>query len=383
MSTQGVGNFAINAFWESGRLIYYEKAYGHTTTGDVFILGADYVQVGDTANDVNFVWKGDTTGTFTLDAGAHTLALTGMATSTDGAVTITNATATSSTTTGALIVTGGIATAADITCGDDLFMSNGGVINFNAGNLTLTHSAGTLTNSGILVNTGAVSIDDTTASTSTTTGSLHTDGGLGVAGAAFIGTGVNVATSGSPATHTAGTPNSAQYFTAAGAGSTSIEPFLVYSTLTGTSPVGGRGKFYTTANVVCGGWVNALKSHMNFGTSGRVTGLASSMCVEMDLPNANLGSGGSYYPLEVELNPGASTVSAGSATGNQVGFIAMSVNTNKADFDDNGFLFKIDGLTADTNHLLQASTTETNYAYSLRINVGGTPMYLMLASAAG
>ncbi len=145
MSTQGVGNFAINAFWESGRLIYYEKAYGHTTTGNVFILGADYVQVGDTANDVNFQWKGDTTGTFTLDAGAHTLALTGMATSTDGAVTITNATATSSTTTGALIVTGGIATAADITCGDDLFMSNGGVINFNAGNVTLTHATNALT----------------------------------------------------------------------------------------------------------------------------------------------------------------------------------------------------------------------------------------------
>uniref|UniRef100_A0A6M3K493 Uncharacterized protein n=1 Tax=viral metagenome TaxID=1070528 RepID=A0A6M3K493_9ZZZZ len=144
MSTQGVGTFAINSFWESGRLIFYEKAYGHTTTGNVFILGADYVQVGDTANDVDFNWKGDTTGTFTLDAGAHTLALTGMATSTDGAVTITNATATSSTTTGALIVTGGIATAADITVGDDIFLGSGAVINFNAGNVTITHAAGRL-----------------------------------------------------------------------------------------------------------------------------------------------------------------------------------------------------------------------------------------------
>jgi len=89
MATQGVGTFAINSFWESGRLIFYEKASGHTTTGNVFILGADYVQVGDTANDVNFAWKGDTTGTFTLDAGAHTLALTGVATSTDGNIAIT------------------------------------------------------------------------------------------------------------------------------------------------------------------------------------------------------------------------------------------------------------------------------------------------------
>ena len=125
MSTQGVGTFAINSFWESGRLIFYEKAYGHTTTGDVFILGADYVQVGDTANDVNFVWKGSSTGTFTLDAGAHTLAMTGLATSTDGAVTITDATASTSATTGALIVSGGIGAAKDIhTAGDINFMTS-------------------------------------------------------------------------------------------------------------------------------------------------------------------------------------------------------------------------------------------------------------------
>ncbi len=148
MSSQAVGTYKLNSFWESGRLIFYEKAYGHTTTGSVFILGHDYVQVGDTANDVDLAWKGTTTGTFTLDAADHTLVMTGVATSTDGAVTITNATATSSTTTGALIVTGGIATAADITCGDDLFMSSAGVINFNAGNVTITHAANKLTFAG-------------------------------------------------------------------------------------------------------------------------------------------------------------------------------------------------------------------------------------------
>jgi len=181
MATQGVGTFAINSFWESGRLIFYEKASGHTTTGNVFILGADYVQVGDTANDVDFNWKGSTTGTFSLDAAAHTLALTGMATSTDGAVTITNATATSSTTTGALIVTGGIATAADITCGDDLFMSNGGVINFNASNVTITHAA------GALACTGALTLSIATASNSTTSGALIVTGGVGIAKELYVG----------------------------------------------------------------------------------------------------------------------------------------------------------------------------------------------------
>ena len=181
MSSQAVGTYKLNAFWESGRLIYYEKASGHTTTGNVFILGHDYVQVGDTANDVDLQWYGTTTGTFVLDAAAHTLAMTGMAASTDGAVTITNATATSSTTTGALIVTGGIATAADIFCGDDLFFASTGVINFAAGNVTITHATGGLTCNG------ALTLSIATESTSTTTGALIVAGGIGFAGDMYVG----------------------------------------------------------------------------------------------------------------------------------------------------------------------------------------------------
>ena len=128
------------------------------------------------ANDVSLRWTGsvlemlpvtDATGAFnigngTLDfdvkvflgtAGVYALfdvgnarfSLVGVDLATDAPIVITDNTATSSTTTGALIVTGGIATAADITCGDDLFMSSSGVINFGAGNALLTHSAGLLT----------------------------------------------------------------------------------------------------------------------------------------------------------------------------------------------------------------------------------------------
>jgi len=145
MATQGVGTYKLNSFWESGRLIYYEKAYGHTTTGDVFILGHDYVQVGDTANDVDFQWYGTTTGTFVLDAAAHTLAMTGMAASIDGIFTISNATEATSTTAGALVVTGGIAFAKDMYVGDDVFLTSAAKLDWAAGNALLTHSTGLLT----------------------------------------------------------------------------------------------------------------------------------------------------------------------------------------------------------------------------------------------
>jgi hypothetical protein len=80
----------------------------------------------------------------------------------------------------------------------DLFLDLGAVVNFNSGDVTVTHSANTLTVAGgtfataalsatTITGSGVLSIDDTTESTSTTTGSIHTDGGLGVVGDIYAG----------------------------------------------------------------------------------------------------------------------------------------------------------------------------------------------------
>lgn len=98
--------------------------------------------------------------------------------------TVTTINATNANVTNLLPVSNdGAAIGASGTAFSDLFLASGAVINFNAGNLTLTHSAGTLTSNGAYVGT--------TATLSSTTSLL-----LGTAGSAVGNIGFRNATSG-------------------------------------------------------------------------------------------------------------------------------------------------------------------------------------------
>jgi hypothetical protein len=67
----------------------------------------------------------------------------------------------------------------------DLFLASGSVINWNNGDLTLTHASNLLTLAG-----GDLALSSTTAASSSTTGALTVAGGLGIGGIAYVEGGI-------------------------------------------------------------------------------------------------------------------------------------------------------------------------------------------------
>lgn len=187
--------------------------------------------------------------------------------------------------------------------------------------------------------------------------------------------------SGSGTSYTAGTPLVSIYATCGNTGSTNAEPFYLKSVMTGVGGYGGRSTFHAYTNVALTTNFMALKSYAEFGSSGAVTGLAAGFCAEMKTPNANLG-GGNFYPLELEYVAGG-TSTASAANAGRVGWMYMN-NTGDADgdFDDNGVLFDIEGLTAGNTHLWSTGATTATGDNTIKIKVNGTIKYLLVADDA-
>lgn len=186
-----------------------------------------------------------------------------------------------------------------------------------------------------------------------------------------------VGSSGTPLTHTAGTPNNAFYYTCSStSGSISAEPFYVKTVMTGAAGVGGRAKFYMTANVALGGWSNALKAQVDYGATGSTSGIGSAFCAELNLSAGT--TAGTYAPLESEI-----VLATGAKTGTATSFMYMAVTGDAAsEFDTNGFLFELSGVTANTGKLWSEAASAATGDSTLRIRINGVSKYLLVADDA-
>lgn len=140
---------------------------------------------------------GAATATTTFTAASDLAIGTGSVTSASGAISFgnENLTTTGTLAAGATTVTGALLSNADDggalgasgTGWSDLFLASGGVINWAAGNYTLTHA------SGILTASSEFKVSSTTAATSGTAGALVVSGGVAIAKDLWVGTAGQVA----------------------------------------------------------------------------------------------------------------------------------------------------------------------------------------------
>jgi hypothetical protein len=189
--------------------------------------------------------------------------------------------------------------------------------------------------------------------------------------------GLGIGASGSAVTLTAGSPIMSLYTTCAGAVGTNAEPLLVHTTLTGAGQVGGRAKFYMTANVALGSWSNALKSEVVYGASGYTTGLGSAICAEITLSAGT--TQGTYAPLESEIG-----MATGGSTGTATSFLYCNTGgTGTGTLDDNLYFFEIGaGITADDAGAHLFTTADAAAAtHGLRVRIDGTTYWLMLSDS--
>ncbi len=159
-------------------------------------------------------------------------------------------------------------------------------------------------------------------------------------------------------------------------GSSSVEPLVLNSTMSGAGGVGGRFKSKLTATAALGGWANAIKGETDF-TDGSVTGLGSAVLAEMTLSSNT--SSGTYAPVEIELNMPSSA-----STGTTSSLIYGSVNgDDKATFDTSGYLLNLAGVTEGDSKLFNAHTLGNinEVTHGLKVKVAGSDYYILMAQS--
>jgi len=131
-----------------------------------------------------------------------------------------------------------------------------------------------------------------------------------------------------------------------------------------------KSEYYT------GDWVNAIVGRIDYGDAGDARGgMAAAICAEMNMPAKAYNSiGGPCYSLDCEFNCPADFV-AGDRINYPIAFMKFGLwGDASGQFDDEGYLFHVDGLEAGSGHVLSENSQ------TLRINIGGTDKYIYLSS---
>ena len=206
----------------------------------------------------------------------------------------------------------------------------------------------------------------------------------GQSGAASTGLIAGIGTAASPATSASAGAIFSDYRLESTATSGDARGEYLRLYLSGAGGGGEALRVFTTVNNVAAANAHGAHISLNFGTSGTVTGQGVAMRATLHMPATALTSNVTMAAVQAEIYSDAATSDPGGST---LLSYFRAVNggdaTGGADVDDDAVLFDIQGHTIATGNMVAASTTEANYSHSVKVRIGATLYYLMLASAEG
>jgi hypothetical protein len=145
---------------------------------------------------------------------------------------------------------------------------------------------------------------------------------------------------------------------------------------------GDAVRAFATIENVAAATYRGLHASLSFGTTGSVTGLGVAADATVHIPSGGK-PGGTVAAVSADINSDGTT----DPDTSRLSFIRLSNQGNATGIghvDDVAAAIDFTGFTIGAGNMIEASTTEANYAYSVRVLLpDGTPAYLMLASAAG
>jgi len=147
---------------------------------------------------------------------------------------------------------------------------------------------------------------------------------------------------------------------------------------------GGGGealRAFTVVDDVAAGTAHGAHISLGFGDEGSVTGLGVAMRGTLHVPDDADWAPGTVAALQAEIySDGAASDTDGATSVSFIRFVNDGNANGIADVDDDAALFSIVGGAIGAGNMVAAKTAAV-VSHTIRIDIGGTPYYLMVSDA--